>query len=163
MTPDSTTAYVGVGSNLQDPVRQVQAALAELGRLPRTRLVNRSSLYRSKPIGYAAQPVFVNAVAVLDTALAPHELLSELQSVEARHGRSRSFPNAPRTLDLDLLLYGERQQADPALTLPHPRMHERAFVLKPLVELVPGILIPGKGLAAARLDACAGQGLEKIT
>lgn len=162
MTPNPTTAYVGVGSNLQDPVWHVEAALAELGRMPRTRLVKRSSLYRSEPIGYAAQPEFVNAVAVLDTALAPHELLSELQGIEARHGRERSFPNAPRTLDLDLLLHGGRQQADPTLTLPHPRMHERAFVLKPLVELVPDILIPGKGPAAARLDACAGQGLEKI-
>ena len=128
-----TIAYVGVGSNLQEPVRQVEAAFAALDRIAHTRLVKRSSLYSSAPLGYARQPRFVNAVAMLDTALAPQRLLEELQGIEARQGRQRSFANAPRTLDLDLLLFGDLQQSEPALTLPHPCMHERAFVLEPLL------------------------------
>ena len=154
-------AYVGVGSNLDGPQRQVAQALGELDGIPGTRVVKRSSLYRSAPVGYAAQPEFVNAVAALDTTLDPEALLGELQAIEARHGRSRSFPNAPRSLDLDLLLYGEAEQRTARLTLPHPRMHERAFVLKPLVELEPGIAIPGRGRALDLLAACAGQRVEK--
>lgn len=155
-------AYVGVGSNLDGPQRQVAQALGELDGIPGTRVVKRSSLYRSAPVGYAAQPEFVNAVAALDTTLDPEALLGELQAIEARHGRSRSFPNAPRSLDLDLLLYGEAEQQSARLTLPHPRMHERAFVLKPLLELEPGIAIPGRGRALDLLAACAGQRVEKI-
>jgi 2-amino-4-hydroxy-6-hydroxymethyldihydropteridine diphosphokinase len=154
-------AYVGVGSNLDGPQRQVAQALGELDGIPGTRVVKRSSLYRSAPVGYAAQPEFVNAVAALDTTLDAEALLGELQAIEARHGRSRSFPNAPRSLDLDLLLYGEAEQRTARLTLPHPRMHERAFVLKPLVELEPGIAIPGRGRALDLLAACAGQRVEK--
>jgi 2-amino-4-hydroxy-6-hydroxymethyldihydropteridine diphosphokinase len=154
-------AYVGVGSNLDGPQRQVAQALGELDGIPGTRVVKRSSLYRSAPVGYAAQPEFVNAVAALDTTLDPEALLGALQAIEARHGRSRSFPNAPRSLDLDLLLYGEAEQRTARLTLPHPRMHERAFVLKPLVELEPGIAIPGRGRALDLLAACAGQRVEK--
>ena len=157
-----TIAYAGVGSNLQEPVRQVEAAFATLDRIAHTRLVKRSSLYRSAPLGYARQPRFVNAVAMLDTALAPQRLLEELQGIEARQGRQRSFANAPRTLDLDLLLFGDLQQSEPALTLPHPRMHERAFVLEPLLDLAPGATVPGKGSAAACLEACRGQSVEKI-
>ena len=155
-------AYVGVGSNLDRPQRQVTQALGELDGIPGARVVKRSSLYRSAPVGYAAQPEFVNAVAALDTTLDPEALLGELQAIEARHGRSRSFPNAPRSLDLDLLLYGEAEQRSARLTLPHPRMHERAFVLKPLLELEPGIAIPGRGRALDLLAACAGQRVEKI-
>jgi len=154
-------AYVGVGSNLDGPQRQVAQALDELDGIPGTRVVKRSSLYRSAPVGYTAQPEFVNAVAALDTTLDPDALLGELQAIEARHGRSRSFPNAPRSLDLDLLLYGEAEQRSARLTLPHPRMHERAFVLKPLVELDPGIAVPGRGRALDLLAACAGQRVEK--
>jgi len=154
-------AYVGVGSNLDGPRRQVARALGELDGLPGTRVVKRSSLYRSAPVGYAAQPEFVNAVAVLDTTLDPEALLGELQAIEARHGRSRSFPNAPRSLDLDLLLYGEAEQRTSRLTLPHPRMHERAFVLKPLLELEPEIAIPGRGRAQDLLAACTGQRVER--
>ena len=156
-------AYVGVGSNLDGPQRQVAQALGELDGIPGTRVVKRSSLYRSAPVGYAAQPEFVNAVAALDTTLDAEALLGELQAIEARHGRSRSFPNAPRSLDLDLLLYGEAEQRTARLTLPHPRMHERAFVLKPLVELEPAIAIPGRGRALDLLAACAGQRVEKTS
>ena len=155
-------AFVGVGSNLGEPVAQVGSALEELDRLPRSRVVKRSSLYRSAPVGYAAQPDFVNAVAQLETALPAEQLLAELQQIEARHGRARSFANAPRTLDLDLLLYGDSVQSSDKLTLPHPRMHERAFVLAPLVEIAEEASVPGKGPAKVLLRACAGRPPERI-
>jgi 2-amino-4-hydroxy-6-hydroxymethyldihydropteridine diphosphokinase len=151
-----TTAYVGVGSNLNDPRAQVLQAFTELDGLPHTRVVRKSSLYRSAPMGHAAQPDFVNAVAQVETGLPAERLLAELQAVEARRGRERSFPNAPRTLDLDLLLYGTARIASPALTVPHPRMHERAFVLKPLLEIAPQLPF------TAQLDACADQEVERI-
>jgi 2-amino-4-hydroxy-6-hydroxymethyldihydropteridine diphosphokinase len=157
-----TSAYVGLGSNLDQPADHVRAALEELKRLPDTSLAAASSLYRSRPVGYAAQPDFVNAVAALDTTLEPLALLRELQAIETRHGRVRTFRNAPRTLDLDLLLYGEARIDAPGLTVPHPRMHERAFVLQPLVEISPQQEIPGHGTAAASLAACAGQKIERI-
>jgi 2-amino-4-hydroxy-6-hydroxymethyldihydropteridine diphosphokinase len=137
-----TIAYVGLGSNLEDPARQVETALQELGHLPQTRLVRRSSLYRTAPVGYADQPDFINAVAQLETGLPADRLLDELQALEAHHGRKRSFPNAPRTLDLDLLLFGDLVLQTERLTLPHPRMHERAFVLEPLREIAPDLELP---------------------
>lgn len=153
-----TAAYVGIGSNLDDPMRHVREAFAELDTLPHTRMVKRSSLYRSAPIGFPAQRDFVNAVAQLETGLPAERLLAGLQEIEARHGRTRSFPNAPRTLDLDLLLYGDAVLSLPALTIPHPRMHERAFVLKPLLEISPGL----QARYQASLEACAGQRIERI-
>ena len=157
-----TTAYVGIGSNLKDPRAQVLQAFDELDGLPHTRVVKKSSLYRSAPMGHAAQPDFVNAVAQLETGLPAERLLAELQAVEARHGRERSFPNAPRTLDLDVLLFGNAVLDTPSLKLPHPRMHERAFVLKPLVEVFAEAIIPGRGLAAALLASCKDQEVERI-
>jgi 2-amino-4-hydroxy-6-hydroxymethyldihydropteridine diphosphokinase len=157
-----TLAYIGIGSNLDGPQAQVERAFEELARLPRTRLAARSSLYRTTPVGYAAQPDFVNAVAAIDTELSAHELLAALQTLEARHARRRSFANAPRTLDLDLLLFGEARIDERDLQVPHPRMHERAFVLAPLIEIAPQAAIPGRGSAGARLAACAGQKVEKI-
>jgi 2-amino-4-hydroxy-6-hydroxymethyldihydropteridine diphosphokinase len=154
------TAYVGLGSNLEHPREQVLAALEELERLPRTHLVSRSRLYRSAPLGHEAQPDFVNAVARLDTALEPPRLLAELQTIEKRHGRERPFANAPRTLDLDLLLYGENIINSASLTVPHPRMHQRAFVLRPLVEISPAASVPGRGTAAQLLQACPVQDVE---
>jgi 2-amino-4-hydroxy-6-hydroxymethyldihydropteridine diphosphokinase len=149
-----TTAYVGIGSNLDDPRAQVLNAFSELDRLPHTRVVKKSSLYRTAPIGHAAQPDFINAVAQLETGLPAERLLAELQEVEARHGRTRSFPNAPRTLDLDVLLYGELAVDLPHLKIPHPRMHERAFVLKPLLEISPQLSFD--------LAACANQKVERL-
>jgi 2-amino-4-hydroxy-6-hydroxymethyldihydropteridine diphosphokinase len=157
-----TRAYVGLGSNLGEPRAQVNRAFDELARLPRTRLVCRSSLYRTAPLGHAAQPNFINAVAALDTELGAEELLGELQAIEHRHGRRRSFPNAPRTLDLDLLLYDDARLSSPQLVLPHPRMHERAFVLQPLLEIAPLAYIAGHGPAAACVAACAGQKTERL-
>ena len=158
----ATKVFIGLGANLGDPEAQVRRALLALAGLPGTRLVAASSLYRSAPVGYTVQPDFVNAVAQIETRLGAEALLRELLATEARFGRVRQFPNAPRTLDLDLLLYGDRVIAEPGLIVPHPRMHERAFVLAPLAEIAPDIAIPGKGRAGALLAACAGQKVEKI-
>ena len=122
----------------------------------------KSSLWRSAPVGYANQPEYVNAVAKLETGLSADALLDQLQNVEAAHGRERSFPNAPRTLDLDLLLYADEVRDSPRLTLPHPRMHERAFVLEPLVEISPQAAIPGHGSARASLQALKDRACERI-
>lgn len=157
-----TLAYVGIGSNLGEPEQQVRQAFAELDRMPQTRLVKKSSLYRSSPIGYAIQPEFINAVAQLETGLPAARLLAELQEIEARHGRSRSFANAPRTLDLDVLLFGNTELDAPGLRIPHPRMHERAFVLKPLLEIEPQITIPRLGPASALLGSTSGQKIERL-
>ncbi|MBI3936603.1 MAG: 2-amino-4-hydroxy-6-hydroxymethyldihydropteridine diphosphokinase [Betaproteobacteria bacterium] len=160
---ESVTAFIALGSNLDDPVSQVTRAFAGLGALPATRLVARSSLYRSTPVGYAGQPDFVNAVAQIETELAPRALLEALLALEAAHGRTRDFPNAPRTLDLDLLLYGDMMLHEPGLAVPHSRMHERAFVLVPLAEIAPQCAIPGRGPVAelaARADA---RGLTRLS
>ena len=157
-----TVAYVGIGSNLNEPARQVEDALGELERIPSSRVVGRSSLYKSAPLGYADQADFINAVGAMETALEPEKLLDELLIIEARHGRRRSFANAPRSLDLDLLLFGQLELRTPRLTIPHPRMHERAFVLRPLLELSAEILIPGKGSALSLLKNCGSQTVEKI-
>jgi 2-amino-4-hydroxy-6-hydroxymethyldihydropteridine diphosphokinase len=150
-------ATIGLGANLNDPAAQVEYALAELDRLPGTRLLARSGLYASAPVGYVDQPDFINAVAQVDTRLAPRALLAALLDIEHRHGRERSFRNAPRTLDLDLLLYGDAHFHEEGLSLPHPRMTERGFVLLPLLEIAPDTVIPGRGLAADWLAACADQ------
>ena len=138
-------AYVALGSNLQEPQRQLQAGFAALGRLPDTQLIAQSSLYRSAPVGYVEQPDFVNAVAAIRTALAPQALLAALLAIEREHGRVRDFPNAPRTLDLDIALYGNEVIHEPGLSIPHPRMIERAFVLLPLAEIAPDAQVPGHG------------------
>jgi len=139
------TAYVALGSNLEEPQHQLQAGFAALARLPGTQLISRSSLYRSAPVGYLDQPDFVNAVAEVRTALTPRALLNALLEIERAHGRVREFPNAPRTLDLDIVLYGEQVVHEPGLSIPHPRLHERAFVLVPLAEIAPDAEVPGRG------------------
>ena len=156
------TAHIGLGSNLDDPVRHVRQALAELARLPQTRLLACSSLYRTAPVGKLDQPDFVNAVAMLDTALSPRELLRELLALEARHWRVRGEPNGPRTLDLDLLLLGDRLIREPGLEVPHARMHQRAFVVLPLAEVSPHAVIPGHGSVAALAARVADQGVIRI-
>jgi len=154
-------AYVGIGSNQGNARAHVLAACDELAHLPDTRLAARSSLYRSAPVD-ASGPDYVNAVAALDTELSPAQLLDALQDLERRHGRERPYPNAPRTLDLDLLTYGDTVFTSPMLTLPHPRMHQRAFVLQPLLELDPRAEVPGRGSARDLLAACAGQRVERL-
>ncbi|MDR1936286.1 MAG: 2-amino-4-hydroxy-6-hydroxymethyldihydropteridine diphosphokinase [Candidatus Accumulibacter sp.] len=155
-------AFVALGANLADPVAQVRAALAALAGLPESRPLRASSLYRSAPVGLRGQPDFINAVAALDTALDPHALLAALFAIEARFGRRRDFPLAPRTLDLDLLLYDAQTIDSADLQLPHPRMHLRAFVLAPLLEIAPDCRIPGRGRAAAWLPAVRAQRIEKL-
>jgi len=158
----SARAFVALGSNLGDPLATVRAAFEALRLLPETELFAASSLYRSAPVGLKNQPDFINAVAALDTRLAAEALLEALFFIESRFGRRRDYHHAPRTLDLDLLLYGEETCATPRLTLPHPRMHERAFVLLPLVEIAPEAHIPGHGPAAALLDGVRDQKLGRV-
>lgn len=157
------SAYIGLGSNLGDPVAQLCAALAALSRMPETRLAARSSLYRSAPVGDAGPPDFVNAVARVETGLAAEALLDALQGIERAHGRERPFPGAPRTLDLDVLLYGSQRIATKHLSVPHPRMHQRAFVLVPLLEIDPDAQIPDLGAARDYLSSVAGQHVEKMS
>ncbi len=151
-----SVAWVGLGSNLDDPMQHMRAGIEALRSMPGVTLRAVSGLYRSPPWGYAAQPAFLNAVARLDTELSPEDLLQALQTVETARGRRRDGPRwGPRTLDLDLLLHDQRQMDVPGLTLPHSRMAQRAFVLRPLAELAPDLVIPGQGSVAdllARLD-----------
>src|SRR6266704_3497719 len=158
----SVKAFVGLGANLGRPEAQVRRAIAALGEIPKTRLVSASSLYRSAPVGVGEQPDFINAVAEIETRLSALTLLDELLAIEARFGRRRESPGAPRTLDLDLLLYGNQVIAEPGLIVPHPRMHERAFVLAPLAEIAPDTVVPGKGRVAVLLNTCKDQKVEKI-
>jgi 2-amino-4-hydroxy-6-hydroxymethyldihydropteridine diphosphokinase len=147
---------VALGANLGDPVRQIRSALRALQALPGTRVTRVSSLYRNPPEGELDQPEFVNAVAQLVTGIGPRELLERLLGIERAHGRVRGRPNAPRALDLDIVLYGERVIAEPGLVVPHPRMLRRAFVLVPLAEIAPDAVVPGQGRVAdlaAKLDA----------
>lgn len=157
-----TPVYVALGANLKRPEEQVRAGFEELAMLPETRLAAVSSLYRSAAVGYLDQPDFVNAVAGIETALAPRALLDALLEIERRYGRVREFANAPRTLDLDILLYGETQVNERGLSIPHPRMHERAFVLVPLAEIAPEALVPGRGRVRDLLQGVDAASLEKI-
>ena len=156
-------SYVGIGSNLDDPVARVRMGLAALQGLPGSALVTFSSLYRTTPIGITDQPEFVNAVAALDTQLAPTVLLRELLAIERAAGRRRgTVQGGPRTLDLDLLLYGDLEITSADVTIPHPRMHERAFVLAPLFEIAPMLRIPMKGAVSMLLGRCEAQSVVRL-
>ena len=156
-------AYVALGSNLDDPVAQVARAMDALGELPDTRRVLRSSLYRSRPFGPVEQPDFVNAVAGLLTALEPARLLQCLQATEARLGRERPVVRwGPRRIDLDLLVHGGTRIAQPDLTVPHPGIAERAFVLVPLAEIAPDLLVPGAGSVRDLLARVDSSGVERL-
>jgi 2-amino-4-hydroxy-6-hydroxymethyldihydropteridine diphosphokinase len=132
-----TRAAIALGSNMADPEAQVQRAFDEIAALPATRLLARSKLYRTKPVGYLEQPDFVNACALVDTTLAPRALLESLLAIEKLHGRERGIANGPRTLDLDIILYGDARIEEPGLAIPHPRARQRDFVLKPLRDVWP--------------------------
>ncbi|MFV0371176.1 MAG: 2-amino-4-hydroxy-6-hydroxymethyldihydropteridine diphosphokinase [Azonexus sp.] len=155
-------AYIALGANLGDPAATLEAAFAALGELPASRLLRRSSLYRTAPIGLTAQPDFINAAAALATDQPPSALLDALQAIERAFGRRREIHNGPRTLDLDLLLYDARQIATPRLSVPHPRLHLRAFVLQPLSEIAPDLALPGRGSVAAWLPAVASQRIARL-
>ena len=157
------TVFVGLGSNLADPHEQIMRAMQELDLLPQVRVEQCSSLYRTAPVGYLDQPDFINAVVKLQTTLSPHDLLDSLLSLEQKCGRKRDFINAPRTLDLDVLLYDDLQHHEHGLTIPHPQMHLRAFVLQPLLEIAPDCVIPGIGSVVVAARQCEAQQVERIT
>ncbi|WP_374580057.1 2-amino-4-hydroxy-6-hydroxymethyldihydropteridine diphosphokinase [Pseudoduganella sp.] len=157
----SVTAYIGIGANLGDARANVLDAFERLGRLPGATLEAVSSLYRTAPIDSSGDD-YINAVARLSTTLPAQALLQALFDIEQAHGRERPYYNAPRTLDLDLLLYGDERIATPTLTVPHPRMHQRAFVLLPLLELAPDATLPGLGRAAEFVPSVADQGISRL-
>lgn len=157
-------AFIGLGSNLDHPRRQLARAVRALARLPRTRVLRASPHFVTAPLDVPGpQPDYVNAAVLLSTGLAPRALLARLHDIERRHGRQRhagTQRNAPRTLDLDLLLFGRRRLAVQGLALPHPRMHQRAFVLRPLATIAPAVTIPARGLARRYLRDVRGQAVS---
>lgn len=155
-------SYIALGANLADPNAQIRAALAALAGLPASRLLYASSLYRTTPVGVRGQPDFINAVVALTTTLDAHALLAALLALETQFGRRRDYHHAPRTLDLDLLLYDDARIDTPELSLPHPRMHLRAFVLAPLLEIAPDCRIPGLGPASNWLPTVSTQRIERL-
>ena len=157
-----TLSYIALGANLGNPEANVRAAIEALAAIPHSRVKAVSSLYRTEPVGMKDQPDFINAVAVLETDQDAQPMLEELFAIEQRFGRQRTFANAPRTLDLDLLMHGDETLNDPALTLPHPRMFDRTFVLRPLAEVAPGVEIPGHGTVETLLAACNCQRVERL-
>lgn len=157
-----TLAYVALGSNLGDSKQQLLDAMAALTALPGTRLLRRSPIYRTPPWGGVKQPDFLNAVVQLDTTLSPHALLDDLLAIELRAGRVRAERNGPRILDLDLLHVDGVRMDDDRLVLPHPRMAERAFVLLPLHDLAPELLLPGQGMVATLLAGVDVSGCERL-
>lgn len=157
----SERVFVGLGANLGDTTATLDQAEQALAALPATRVVAVSPRYRSTPV-QASGPDFLNAVVELATSLEPAPLLAALHAIEAAHGRQRPYLNAPRTLDLDLLLYGQRTLSTPALVLPHPRMHERAFVLIPLLDIAPDIAHPACGRLQAQRARVTGQGIQRL-
>jgi 2-amino-4-hydroxy-6-hydroxymethyldihydropteridine diphosphokinase len=155
--------FIALGSNLENPLFQVRRGMDLLSGLKHSCVVKRSSLYRSAPVGKIDQPDFINAVVQMETGLTAHQLLDVLLEIEQACGRVRTYPNAPRILDLDILLYEQLQYCDTRLILPHPRMHERTFVLQPLLEITAGgCMIPGRGSIAECLAACPIQPLERV-
>jgi len=162
MPDKSHRAYIGLGSNLQNPIQQLQQALISLKALPQTQLACVSSFYRSAPLGPADQPDYCNAVAALDTALAPLALLNALQSIEQAQGRLRGERWGARTLDLDILLFGGQIIESERLSVPHPQMQHRAFVLWPLAEIAPNLVLPNGQFLTDWLAKCPYGELEKL-
>lgn len=156
----TVTAYIGLGANLGDAQQTLQQALKSIAGLPDTTLLAASSMYRTAPVD-AQGPDYLNAVAKISTGLSAHDLLIRLQAIEHQHGRLRPYQNAPRTLDLDVLLYGNKTVDDADLTIPHPRMHERAFVLIPLSELDPELTLP-QGRLSDLIASCGSQRIDKL-
>jgi len=157
-----TCAFIALGSNLEQPRDQIEAALQALQQLPASRLVAHSRLYQSEPVG-PPQPDYINAVAQLETALEPLPLLDELQALEQRHQRVRREHWGPRTLDLDILLYGDRIIDQPRLQVPHPHMTQRAFVLYPLADIAPALTLPSGASLESLLAQCSRAGLTPLT
>ena len=161
MSGAQVTAYIGIGSNLGNAPDNVQSAILQLDKLPHSRVTGQSSLFRTAPLD-AGGDDYINAVVRLDTQVPALELLQQLQAIEQTYGRERPYLNAPRTLDLDILLYGGQKILSESLTVPHPRLTQRAFALIPLLQIDPLITIPGKGPAHAFVPRIAGQVINKI-
>ncbi len=159
---EGVLAYIGLGSNMDDPQQQIEQALREISELPQTRLVSTSQLYRTRPVGPQDQPDFVNGVCAVESTLAPMELLQSLQKIEQRHGRTREQHWGPRTLDLDILLYGNECISFDALQVPHPRMAERNFVLVPLADIAPELTLPDSTPIAKLLANCSANGIVQL-
>ena len=156
-------AYIGIGSNLDDPLHQVQRAFQALSSLLASCCIAKSPLYRTAPLGGPAdQSDYINAVVALDTGLTPNQLLTVLQALELAHGRVRTVRWGPRTLDLDLLLYDQFISDDPRLTLPHPHLHERPFVMYPLFDIAPNLMIPGRGWLNELITKCPPQAITRL-
>lgn len=153
------SAVIALGSNLQQPAQQIRAALAALAAHPQIQIERTSSLYLTAPVGYADQPDFVNAVCAVQTSLDAVALLAVLNQIETNFGRERTFRNAPRTLDLDIIDYNHENSEDPHLTLPHPRAHERSFVMVPLAEILPDFELGQHGKAADLAAALGSDGI----
>ncbi len=158
----NSTAYIGLGSNLADPQNQVEQAIQAIAKSTDMQLIKQSSLYRTAPVGYDDQPDFINAVIEIKTNLSPLDLLHRLFEIENLQGRERPFPNAPRVLDLDLLMYDQVKMETGELNLPHPRMHERGFVMLPFAEIAPDVMIENYGLAKILAHQCQKQGVFKL-
>lgn len=154
-----TTAYIGLGANLGDAEATLRQAVDDIDKLPGVQHLQLSPLYRTAPVD-SSGPDYLNAVAQIQTSLTGRQLLAALQNIEQRHGRTRPYRNAPRTLDLDVLLFGAECIDEPALTVPHPRMHERAFVLRPLYDLAPDLCL-AQGSLQSLLTQCAGQAISR--
>ncbi len=159
----SSRAMIGLGSNMDHPVKQIQDALSEIAALPDCAITKTSAMYQSAPVGGVAQANFVNAVAEVETTLSPRELMACLLDIERQHARVRTTRNGPRTLDLDILMFNDWRINEPDLVVPHPRAHERAFVLLPLLEVSPQISIPGVGTATALLPKVSEQSIERCS
>lgn len=160
--PQTHFAVIALGSNLAEPARQVRAALSALEAHPQIQIEKTSSLYVTAPVGYDDQPDFVNAVCSVRTSLDGVSLLAVLNRIEADFGRERTFRNAPRTLDLDIIDFDGISSNDPHLTLPHPRAHERSFVMKPLAEILPDFVLGGHGRAADLAAALGDEGIRLL-
>ncbi|MDH5393897.1 MAG: 2-amino-4-hydroxy-6-hydroxymethyldihydropteridine diphosphokinase [Gammaproteobacteria bacterium] len=155
----SVRAFIGLGSNLENPRLQIENALSDLNKIEGTRVIKNSGLFQSPPMGPQDQPDYINAVALLETDLEAESLLDQLQSIENRHGRVRSRHWGERTLDLDILLYGHEQICTARLTVPHQGLAEREFVLYPLQKIQPDLIVPGKGALADLVKACPASGI----
>lgn len=161
--PDAVSlAYIALGSNLEDPLSQVERGLAALATLSDSRLRARSAWYQSRAVGPGEQPDYINGVALLETALPPEQLIVQLQAIEAKQGRERRLRWAARTLDLDILLYGDRVIDSEQLQVPHPRLSERNFVLYPLADISPDLILPDGNSLASLLRRCPADGLQRL-
>ena len=161
-----SVAYIGLGSNLDDPLQQIRKAMHALDRIPQTRVIADSGLFLSKPLvppsGPIAQPDYLNAVAKIETALSPDQLLVQLQSIEQAQRRKREQHWGPRTIDLDILLFDDLQMQSASLTLPHPGLHQREFVLYPLSNIDDSLEVPGRGMLSELIQRCPQHGLRYL-